>query len=66
MTLQVHDYSTGEQPDPDEETWDTETLQRDFTVHAFSAPYVVVTRKSDGKDGILQFNHYPRVYWGFR
>ena len=43
----------------------TTELQELFTVHAFSAPYVVVTRKSDGIKGTLQFNHRPRVYFDF-
>ena len=48
------------------ETWDTEELQRDFTVLGFQAPYVVVIRKSDGKKGSLQFTHSPRLYFGWR
>lgn len=66
MELKVHNYDSGDKPSPDEPTWDTEALQRDFTVQGFSAPYVVVTRKSDGKQGIMQFTHNPRVYWGFQ
>lgn len=46
-------------------TWDTESLQRDFDVEGFMAPFVVVRRKSDGVRGSLQFRHYPRVYFGF-
>lgn len=61
----VHDYSTGELPASGEEQWDTEGLRRDFDVLAFQAPFVVVRRKSDGVQGSLQFNHHPRVYWGF-
>ena len=49
-----------------EQTWDTTQLQADFTVHGFSAPYVVVTRKADGVKGSLQFEHSPRVYYGFK
>lgn len=45
--------------------WDTTALQHDFIVHAFSAPFVVVTRKSDGVRGTLQFTHAPRVYFNF-
>jgi hypothetical protein len=48
------------------ETWDTESLQRDFVVEGFLAPYVVVTRKSDGQRGTLTFTHRPRVYRDFR
>jgi hypothetical protein len=48
-----------------EPTWDTAELQRDFEVEGFCAPFVVVRRKSDGVRGSLQFNHNPRVYFGF-
>ena len=47
------------------ETWDTQALQRDFTVHGFAAPFVVVTRKSDGVKGSMEFTHSPRVYFNF-
>ncbi len=46
-------------------TWDTEALQRDFTVEGFMAPFVVVRRKSDGQRGSLKFRHSPRVYFDF-
>lgn len=46
--------------------WGTATLQQDFKVTGFSAPYVVVTRKSDGKVGSLQFTHRPRFYFAFQ
>ena len=29
-------------------------------------PYVVVKRKSDGKKGSLEFQHYPRFYFNFK
>lgn len=45
--------------------WDTQELQRDYTVKGFMAPFVVVERKSDGKLGSLSFQHSPRFYWGF-
>jgi hypothetical protein len=47
------------------QTWDTDTLQRDFTVEGFMAPFVVVRRKSDGQRGSLKFRHSPRVYFDF-
>lgn len=62
--IEVHDYSTGTEPTG--ETWTTEELQRDFVVEGFSAPYVVVRRKSDNKRGTLEFTHNPRVYFDFR
>ena len=43
---------------------DTQELQKQFTVHAFSAPFVQVTR-SDGVKGILMFQHLPRYYFQF-
>jgi LysM repeat protein len=54
----------------EEPTWDTEGLQRDYHVEGFSAPYVVVRRKSDGQRGSLEFNRgsgpgNPRVYRNF-
>jgi hypothetical protein len=48
-----------------EQTWTTDELQRDFEVIGFSAPFVVVRRKSDGCKGSLEFTHSPRVYFGF-
>lgn len=47
------------------QVWDTAELTRDFMVNGFSAPFVVVTRNSDGKRGSLTFQHHPRFYWGF-
>jgi hypothetical protein len=44
-----------EDPDPRVElqekygaVWDTSEMQKEFSVTGFAAPYVVVTRKSDG------------------
>ena len=45
--------------------WNTVELQQEFEVQSFMAPFVVVTRKSDGVKGTLQFNHSPRIYYGF-
>ena len=45
--------------------WTPAELQVDFSVIGFSAPYVVVCRKSDGKTGTLEFTHNPRVYFAF-
>lgn len=47
------------------QVWTTEELQRDFTVHQFCAPFVVVTRKADGAAGVLTFQHMPRFYFDF-
>lgn len=48
------------------QVWDTAELSRDFEVHGFAAPFVVVRRRSDGKTGSLLFQHAPRYYWGFQ
>jgi hypothetical protein len=48
------------------QVWDTAEMQRDFEVTGFSAPFVVVTRKSDGKRGALEFQHRPRFYYDFK
>lgn len=50
----------------EEPTWDTETLRRDFEVLGFSAPFVVVRRRSDGAKGSLEFTHRPRVYFNWQ
>jgi hypothetical protein len=47
------------------ERWTAEELARDFEVLGFSAPFVVVRRKSDGQKGSLEFTHLPRVYFDF-
>ena len=48
------------------QTWTTEEMTADFTVSMFAAPYVIVTRLSDGVRGSLLFRHHPRVYFGWR
>ena len=47
-----------------EQVWTTEEMTRDFIVHAFAAPFVIVTRKSDRQKGCLEFTHSPRRYFG--
>lgn len=47
------------------EVWDTNEVQRDFDVLGFLAPYVVVSRKSDGQKGSLMFQGSPRFYFGW-
>lgn len=47
-------------------TWTTDEMQAEFDVLSFAAPYVVVTRKSDGQLGSLEFTHSPRIYFGWR
>jgi hypothetical protein len=45
--------------------WDTAEMGTDFSVSGFMAPYVVVTRRSDGVKGTLMFSHRPRFYHSF-
>ena len=47
------------------QVWDTQQLGTDFEVSGFMAPFVGVTRKSDGAKGSLTFQHNPRFYYGF-
>jgi len=48
-----------------QDVWTTDEMPAEFTVHAFAAPFVIVTRKSDGQKGCLEFTHSPRRYFGF-
>ena len=48
------------------QVWDTTEMSADFSVSGFGAPFVVVTRKSDGARGTLQFQHHPRFYFSFQ
>ena len=46
--------------------YDTGQLQEFFSVEAFSAPMVIVTRKSDNQRGSMEFQNMPRFYFDFR
>ena len=48
------------------QVWDTGEMAEDFSVSGFAAPFIVVTRKSDGVTGSLTFQHSPRFYFDFR
>jgi len=48
------------------QVWDTEELKRDFVIHGFMAPFVLVVRRSDNKKGTLTFQHMPRFYFDFQ
>ena len=48
------------------QVWDSDEIREDFDVIGFAAPMMIVSRKSDGKQGSLVFQHSPRVYWGFQ
>ena len=45
--------------------WDPVGLQDNFEVRGFMAPFCTVTRKSDGAKGCVEFQDYPRFYFGF-
>ena len=47
------------------QVWDTTQLDQDFEVRGFLSPFVVVKRKSDGVVGSMEFQHQPRLYYGF-
>ena len=46
--------------------WDTDELVEAFKVEGFMAPFVAVTRRSDGVRGSLAFTHMPRFYFDFK
>ena len=48
------------------QVWTTSELSSDFEVVGFSAPLVVVKRRSDGVKGSLEFQHQPRLYFNFQ
>jgi hypothetical protein len=48
------------------QVWDTNQLGDDFEVIGFSAPLIVVRRRSDGVKGSLFFQHHPRFYFNFQ
>ena len=47
------------------QVWTIDEVREQFTVVGFLAPYVDVTRKSDGQRGTMQFQHNPRFYFGW-
>ena len=48
------------------QVWDTRELRNDFSVLGFAAPFVIVSRKSDGVRGSFEFQHNPRFYFNFQ
>jgi hypothetical protein len=48
------------------QVWNTDELSKDFNVLGFMAPFIAVTRKSDGVKGALEFQHMPRFYFNFK
>lgn len=62
--ITIHNNDSGNKPE--DQTWDTKQLTEDFEVLGFSAPFVVVIRRSDGVKGVLEFSHAPRLYFDFQ
>jgi len=46
--------------------WNPDELLSDFEVHGFLAPLVFVTRSTNGTEGTLLFQHWPRFYFRFQ
>lgn len=46
--------------------YDTKGLMENFEVIQFSAPLVLVKRKSDNVQGTMYFQHMPRFYFSFK
>ena len=46
--------------------YDTSELQEEFQALGFMAPFIVVSRRSDGMRGSLLFQNSPRFYYGFK
>jgi len=45
--------------------WTTAEMQAEFSVQAFAAPFVAVTRRSDGQRGTIMFTGSPRFYFSW-
>lgn len=65
MTASELSHEAQQRVDRGEAVWDTRSLQEEFTVEGFMAPFVVVIRKEDGVKGTLTFTHHPRWYFDF-
>ena len=46
--------------------WDTQEMQAEFDALGFQAPLIVVSRKSDGVKGSLEFQSSPRLYFNWK
>lgn len=44
----------------------TDEMSAQYTVLAFLAPFVIVRRKADGRNGSLEFTHSPRRYFNWQ
>lgn len=48
------------------QVWNTDEMQEEFDAIGFMAPLIVVSRKSDGVKGSLEFSHNPRYYFNWQ
>ena len=48
------------------QVWDTEELQKEFTVEGFMAPYIKAVEKGTGDEGVMQFQDMPRFYFNWK
>jgi hypothetical protein len=48
------------------QVWTTEELRKEFVVVGFAAPLVIARRLSDNHLGSLEFQHWPRYYFGWQ
>ena len=48
------------------QVWSTDEMQQEFDAIGFMAPLIVVSRKSDGVKGSLEFSHSPRFYFNWQ
>ncbi len=46
--------------------WNSAEMVAEFDVSGFCAPFVVVRRRSDGKNCSLMFQHSPRLYFNWQ
>lgn len=61
----IRNYYHFESSENDILKYNTSELSELFEVISFSAPFVIVVRKSDGVRGSLEFTHSPRFYFNF-
>ena len=47
------------------QVWDTKEMSEEFSALGFAAPFIIVSRRDDGKKGTLEFQHSPRFYYGW-
>jgi hypothetical protein len=47
-------------------TMTTQEMLNEYEVLGFAYGFVAVKRRSDGVIGTLEFDHAPRVYYGFQ